>query len=155
MFEALGSDNKLEILDSLVKLEHDGCFGAPWLELLHRFILGSAGMSTVSIPSARALKTTGFQMNFKPSGTSLINLYSILCRRLAETQEIRAHILTIRCMSCLLEKEVGTERNGMMDYANPHDSPGSSPNGTSTAPWQPFRRHRLAWHPGTTDDTRE
>jgi hypothetical protein len=112
-------------------------------------------MSTVSIPSARALRTTGFQTNFKTSGTSLINLYSILCRRLAETKEIRAHTLTIRCMSCLLEKEVGNERNGMMDCANTHESPGSSPNGTSTAHWQPFRRHRLAWHLWTTDDTRE
>jgi hypothetical protein len=46
MFEALGPEKKLEILDGLGKLEQDGCFDAEWLELFHRFILSSACTGT-------------------------------------------------------------------------------------------------------------
>lgn len=62
-------------------------------------------------------------MNPKASEPLLIQIYSTLCRRLVQVKEIRAIILTLRCMSLLLEKEVSKVHYHRKTHADPYGKP--------------------------------
>lgn len=119
----LDPEHKFKTLEILVKIENDGFFGPEWLELFQRIILVPPGNPIVSLWRSKGLTRTGLKLNPKTSESLLIQVYSTLCRRLVQVKEIRTIILTIRCMSFLLEKKVGKGHNARKDHANSHGKP--------------------------------
>ena len=62
-------------------------------------------------------------MNPKTFESLLIRIYSTLCRRLVQVKEIQTINLTLRCMSFLLENEVGRMHDDSKHHANSHEKP--------------------------------
>ena len=69
------------------------------------------------------LTQTGGNAHPKTSESLLIHVYSILCRQLVQAKEIRTVILTLRCMSLLLEKEVSKAYYYRKIHADPVAKP--------------------------------